>query len=173
VDSIARTRENAPFLPGVVLPFAIAATGELAAAARAEALLIAVPAQHLRASLALVAAEAPEGIPLVVCAKGIEQASGKLVTEVFRETAPAFSWRSSPGRPFARDARQGLPTAVTIAARFESPSACRRVWATQPSGLMPPTTFLAWRWAERRRTFTPSLAASWTVWGLAKAPARR
>ncbi|MBU6297418.1 MAG: NAD(P)-dependent glycerol-3-phosphate dehydrogenase [Alphaproteobacteria bacterium] len=119
IDSISRTRENMFFLPGVALPTAILPTGDLAVAVQAEALLVAAPTQHLRASLTLVAAAAPKGIPLVICAKGVEQTTGKLVTEVFRETAPAFQPAILSGPSFARDSAAGLPTAVTIAARFD------------------------------------------------------
>jgi glycerol-3-phosphate dehydrogenase (NAD(P)+) len=119
VESIARSRENTAFLPGVALPAAISPTGDLGeATAGAEALLIAAPAQHLRATLVAVAACAPKGVPLVVCAKGIERGTGKLVTEVLREAAAAFEPAVLSGPSFARDTAQGLPTAVTIAARF-------------------------------------------------------
>jgi glycerol-3-phosphate dehydrogenase (NAD(P)+) len=108
------------FLPGVPLPNTITATGDLAAAtAGADALLIAAPAQHLRASLTAVAGVARKGLPLVVCAKGIERGSGKLVTEVLREAADGFEPAILSGPSFARDAAQGLPTAVTIAARSD------------------------------------------------------
>jgi len=120
VEAIARERQNTIFLPGVPLPAAIAVTGDLAeAVAGAGALLIAAPAQHLRASLSAVAAVAVPGLPLVVCAKGIEQGSGKLVTELLREAASSFEPAILSGPSFARDAALGLPTAVTIAARFD------------------------------------------------------
>ncbi len=118
VESIALSRENASFLPGVVLPSSIAATGNLAEAVGAEVLLVAAPAQHLRSTLTAVAAVAPPGIPLVLCAKGFERNSGKLLTEVLAETAPGFEPAILSGPSFARDAAQGLPTAVTIAARL-------------------------------------------------------
>ena len=128
VESIRRTGRNALFLPDIALPPAIAVTGDMkAAAAKAEALLIVVPAQHLRASLAAVAAMAPKGIPLVLCAKGIELPSGKLPTEVFRETAPGHIPAILSGPSFAHDAAQGLPTAVTIAAQ---PNIAPRLQAT-------------------------------------------
>ena len=91
VESIARTRQNGPFLPGIVLP-PMACTGDMeAATAGAQALLVVVPAQHLRASLLEVSLHAAAGIPLVICAKGFERTSGKLVTEVFDETATIFT----------------------------------------------------------------------------------
>ena len=120
IESISRTRENTAFLPGIALPQAFNVTGELALAVKdAEALLIAVPAQYLRATLIDVAACAPKHVPLVVCAKGIERGTGKLVTEVLREAAPEFEPAVLSGPSFAQDAAKGLPTAVTISARFD------------------------------------------------------
>ncbi len=117
VESITRGRENRLFLPGISLPPSITVTGDLATVASTEALLFATPAQHMRASLKAVAALAPKGLPLVLCAKGFERDSGKLLTEVLRETAPGCEPAILSGPSFARDAAQGLPTAVTIAAR--------------------------------------------------------
>ena len=119
VDSIRRTGENTLFLPGVTLPSAITATGEIAAAAQADALLIVVPAQHLRASLKDIARAARPGTPLVLCAKGIERTSGRLLTEILREVAPDCEPAILSGPSFARDVARGLPTAVTIAARMD------------------------------------------------------
>jgi glycerol-3-phosphate dehydrogenase (NAD(P)+) len=119
VESIARTRQNAFFLPGIVLP-PMACTGDMeAATAGAQALLVVAPTQHLRTCLLEVSLHAPAGIPLVICAKGIERTSGKLVTEVFNETAPGFEPAILSGPSFARDAAGGLPTAVTIAAHAD------------------------------------------------------
>jgi glycerol-3-phosphate dehydrogenase (NAD(P)+) len=127
VESIARMRQNALFLPGLVLP-PMACTGDMGAAtAGAQALLVAAPTQHLRAILLEVSLHAPAGIPLVICAKGIERTSGKLVTEVFDETAPGFEPAILSGPSFARDAAGGLPTAVTIAAR---PDTAKRLQAS-------------------------------------------
>src|ERR1700761_853529 len=50
-EEIRTCRTNETFLPGVTLPETIAATGDIAEAARADALLVVVPAQHLRASV--------------------------------------------------------------------------------------------------------------------------
>lgn len=117
VDSIRSGRENAIFLPGAALPASIAATGDIAMAARAEALLVVVPAQHLRATLSLLAPAART--PLVLCAKGIERGSGKLVTEILRECAPSAEPAILSGPSFAKDVARHLPTAVTIAAKMD------------------------------------------------------
>jgi glycerol-3-phosphate dehydrogenase (NAD(P)+) len=119
LEAICARRINELFLPSVELPAAILATGDMAEAAEAEALLIAAPAQHLRTVLAEVAHAAPAGIPLILCAKGIERQSGKLLTEVMAEAAPGFAPGVLSGPSFAFDLARGLPTAVTIAARID------------------------------------------------------
>jgi glycerol-3-phosphate dehydrogenase (NAD(P)+) len=116
VDSINSRHQNLQFLPGITLPEPIRATGDLTEAARADALLVVVPAQHLRATLAALAPQIAPGTPLVLCAKGIEQGSGKLLTEVLAEVAPNAAPAILSGPSFARDVAKGLPTAVTIAA---------------------------------------------------------
>jgi glycerol-3-phosphate dehydrogenase (NAD(P)+) len=119
VEAIARSGENPLFLPDVKLPETIRGTGDLAEAAAADALLIVSPAQHLRAVLEALRRTARPGTPLVVCAKGIERGSGKLVYEVLAEAAPDCEPAILSGPSFAQDAAHGLPTAVTIAARGE------------------------------------------------------
>jgi glycerol-3-phosphate dehydrogenase (NAD(P)+) len=116
VDSIRSKHENALFLAGVTLPDAIAATGDLALAASADALLIGAPAQHLRAMIAQLKPHLRAGTPLVLCAKGIERSSGKLMTEVLVESVPDCEPAILSGPSFARDVARNLPTAVTIAA---------------------------------------------------------
>ena len=119
IDSIRSKRENMLFLPGVTLPDSIAATGDMAEAAAAQALLLVVPAQHLRGTLSALAAYLRAQTPLVLCAKGIERESGKLLTEVLREDAPGAEPAILSGPSFAKDVARHLPTAVTIAAKMD------------------------------------------------------
>jgi glycerol-3-phosphate dehydrogenase (NAD(P)+) len=107
------------FLPGVILPGELAVTGDLAVAAKADALLLAVPAQVLHAFADGLKPYLAAGQPLVICAKGIEKGSGKLVTEVAAEALPGAALAILSGPSFARDVGRGLPTAVTIAAKGE------------------------------------------------------
>jgi glycerol-3-phosphate dehydrogenase (NAD(P)+) len=116
VDSINTTHENPRFLPNVPLPAAIRATTGLAEAAGADALLLAVPAQHLREVLARLTPHLAHRTPLMLCAKGIERGTGLLLTEVLREAAPDCAPAILSGPSFARDVGLGLPTAITIAA---------------------------------------------------------
>jgi glycerol-3-phosphate dehydrogenase (NAD(P)+) len=107
------------FLPGITLPKDLIVTGDLATAAQADALLLVVPAQVLHGFADSLKALIAPGKPLVICAKGIEKGTGKLVTEVLAEAAPDAAAAILSGPSFARDVARGLPTAVTIAAKGE------------------------------------------------------
>ncbi|MGY4304787.1 glycerol-3-phosphate dehydrogenase (NAD(P)+) [Bradyrhizobium sp. USDA 4369] len=116
---IVSAREN-PRLPGIPLASSIAVTADLATAARAEAVLLVVPAQHLRGAVMQVAPLLAAGTPLVACAKGIEHGTHKFMTEVIAEAAPRATPAILSGPSFADDVARGLPTAVTLAAPDEA-----------------------------------------------------
>lgn len=115
-EAIEAARENALFLPGITLEPVIAATNDLrAAATSADAILLVTPAQHVRAMLAGLASHLRPGVPLVLCAKGIERDTGLLMSEVAERHAPASARAVLSGPSFAADVARGLPTAVTLA----------------------------------------------------------
>jgi glycerol-3-phosphate dehydrogenase (NAD(P)+) len=113
-EQLAQKRESL-FLPGVRIDDSIAVTRDLAAALRADAMLLVVPAQAMRAVAKALAPAA--GTPLIVCAKGIERGSHKFMTEVIAECAPSAVPAILSGPSFAADVARGMPTAVTLAAR--------------------------------------------------------
>lgn len=115
VSQILSRRENTTFLPGVPLAPSIAATGEIGAAAAADAVLLVCPAQNLRDTMSALAAHMAQGAPVLICAKGIERASGKLMTEVAREAALSLRIGMLSGPSFAGEVARGLPCAVTLA----------------------------------------------------------
>jgi len=116
---IASTRDN-PRLPGVRIAPEIVVTSDLAAAARAEMLLIATPAQHLRGAVNLLAPHLRGELPIVAAAKGIEHGTHKFMTDVIAEAAPHAQPAILSGPSFADDVARGLPTAVTLAAKDEA-----------------------------------------------------
>jgi glycerol-3-phosphate dehydrogenase (NAD(P)+) len=116
---IARTRVNAK-LPEIQLDASIGVTSDLAVAARADIILIATPAQQLRAAVAALAPHLARATPVIATAKGIERGSHKFMTEVIAETAPAAIVAILSGPSFAQDVARGLPTAVTLAAKDET-----------------------------------------------------
>jgi glycerol-3-phosphate dehydrogenase (NAD(P)+) len=108
------------FLPGVRLDDRIAVVADLAEAARAEAILLVVPAQAIRAATKALSPQLAPGTPLIVCAKGIERGTQKFMTEVVGECAPDATPAVLSGPSFAADVARGLPTAVTLAAPDEA-----------------------------------------------------
>ena len=114
IASVAARRENTLFLPGIALDPAIRATGDMAALSTCDLILAVPPAQHMRASLTAFAPHAPDA-SIVLCAKGIEQGSLKLMTEVAAEALPGRQIAVLSGPSFAGEVAQGLPTAVTLA----------------------------------------------------------
>jgi glycerol-3-phosphate dehydrogenase (NAD(P)+) len=116
---IATTRAN-PKLSGVLLDANIAVTGDLAVAVAADIILIATPAQNLRAAVTALVPHLAKPTPVVACAKGIERGTHKFMTEVIAETAPNAIPAILSGPSFAEDVARGLPTAVTLAAKDET-----------------------------------------------------
>jgi glycerol-3-phosphate dehydrogenase (NAD(P)+) len=114
--TIASTRENAAYLPGIAIPEDISVTADAAAFRAADFVLLAVPAQAARAACAGLAGEIRPGVPVVACAKGIEQGSGLLQSEVIAAALPGAVPAALSGPGFAEEIAAGLPTAVTIAA---------------------------------------------------------
>ncbi|MGP1394796.1 MAG: NAD(P)H-dependent glycerol-3-phosphate dehydrogenase [Inquilinaceae bacterium] len=113
IDTIARTRENPTYLPGIPLDPAIRATADLEdALSGADAVLLAAPAQHTRT---LAAALTATDAPLVLCAKGFETATGATMTQAVGEVRPNARLAVLSGPSFAHEVARGRPTAVTLA----------------------------------------------------------
>jgi len=120
VASIAETGENRLFLPGVALDDGLVCTGDLADLAGCDLILMVAPAQHLRAALTAFSPHARPGLPILLCAKGVEQGSLKLMTQVLAETLPDAAPAVLSGPSFAGEVARGLPTAVTLACPDEA-----------------------------------------------------
>ncbi len=115
VADMAATRENRAFLPGVLLETGVRPTAALADLAGVDVVLAVAPAQHLRGVLGAFAPYASPGLPVVLCAKGIEQGSLKPMTQVLAETLPAAAPAVLSGPSFAAEVARASPTAVTLA----------------------------------------------------------
>lgn len=115
VEAINTRHENATFLAGVPLEPTVRATGDLADLAGLDLILAVPPAQHMRSTLTAFAPHTADGLPIVLCSKGIEQGSLKLMTDVLAETIPQAAPAVLSGPSFAGEVARGLPTAVTLA----------------------------------------------------------
>jgi len=112
VEEINTAHTNSLFLPGAGLAHAIRATNRIDDMANVPILLIVVPAQFLGGVLASL----PSGErDLVLCAKGIEAGSGRLMADVARDAQPEARLAVLSGPTFAHEVAAGLPTAVTLA----------------------------------------------------------
>ena len=115
VESIRERRVNEAFLPGVTLDDHVRVTSDFADLSGCDVILAVPPAQFMRSTLTAFAPHHRAGVPIVLCSKGIERGSLKLMTEVLSETIPAAPVAVLSGPSFAADVSRGLPTAVTLA----------------------------------------------------------
>jgi glycerol-3-phosphate dehydrogenase (NAD(P)+) len=120
VAEINDRHANSQFLPNVPLDAGLVATRDLADIAAQDVVLMVAPTQHVRAVAAALAAHLPRGKPVVICAKGLEQATGKLLGQVLVETLPQTTLAVLSGPSFAAEVARGLPAALTLAAADEA-----------------------------------------------------
>ena len=112
VEAVNSRHENPVFLPNIPLNAAIRATSDLAELDSCDAWVLVTPAQHMRSVLERAPVDCR---PLVLCSKGIEQETGKLLHEVAHEVCPSSPVAVLSGPTFAHEVAAGLPTAVTLA----------------------------------------------------------
>ena len=114
VTAINTAHSNPVYLPGVSLHPSISATGTLADLAGCAAILIVAPAQHVAGLLG----QLPDhGQPLILCAKGMEQGTARLMNEVVEAAGWSGPVAVLSGPTFAHEVGASLPAAVTLAAQ--------------------------------------------------------
>lgn len=112
VEEINTRRTNSLYLPSAALAPTITATGDLADLADCAAALVVTPAQHLGKVLGAMPRHPRD---LVLCSKGIEAGTGRLMNQVARNAAPGSDIAILSGPTFAHEVAAGMPTAVTLA----------------------------------------------------------
>lgn len=117
VENINTQHENRIYLPDIRLDPELRATDKVSELADCDVLLMVTPAQFVRPVSEALAAEGTDNKPIVICAKGIEQTSGKLMSAVLTEILPDAPLAVLSGPSFASEVARGLPTAVTLACR--------------------------------------------------------
>jgi len=103
---------NALYLPSATLSESIDATGDLSAMAECDILLLVTPAQHMGTTLERLGKYPRD---LVLCSKGIEASTGRMMQEVAHDAAPGSDIAVLSGPTFAHEVAAGLPCAVTLA----------------------------------------------------------
>jgi len=115
IESINSSHVNDMFLAGVPLSENIKATSDLADIINSDAILMVSPAQYLRSSCeSLKQAGIGEDVVLVICSKGIENGSLKMMSDVIKEVFPNPVTVLS-GPTFAHEVAKSLPASVTLA----------------------------------------------------------
>ncbi len=116
VAEINRDHRNSLFLPSAEMAHNIVATSHIGDLYELPVLLVVTPAQHMASVLAdLPPASAAAPRDLILCSKGIEAGTGRLMADVAGEAAPGAMIAVLSGPTFAHEVAAGLPTAVTLA----------------------------------------------------------
>ena len=118
VDEINHEHSNHIYLPGIALDRAIRATAKAADMAAADFILMVVPSQFFRGVASELKPYAADK-PVIICTKGFEEETGKLMSDILAEALPEALLGVLSGPSFASQVARGLPAALTIAAREE------------------------------------------------------
>ena len=111
---------NTTFLPEIALDSTIRATNSLEKATNADAVLLVAPSQYFRKSCEMLTNIWRQGVPAIVCTKGIETQTSSLMSEVVKETMPRVRVAILSGPTFAMEVAEDLPTAMTLATDDET-----------------------------------------------------
>ena len=103
---------NELFLPGIALDPTIEATSRFNEVATCDMLLMVTPAQHLRAIAGELEPYVRDGQPFIICSKGIEQASGQLMSQIAGDLLPIAEIAVLSGPSFAADVCRWKPTTI-------------------------------------------------------------
>ncbi len=120
IDKMAKDQVNERYLPGCPFTDNLIPTVDLDAVLKeADDIVLGVPSHGIREILELIAPKL-NGQRLACAAKGLEPGTARLLDEVFADVLGAdYPLAFISGPTFAREVGQGLPTAVTIAAKDE------------------------------------------------------
>ncbi len=113
-QEIAQKRENKRYLPKIQIPTTVTVTAEGAALTACDALILAVPAQYVRSVCQALAPSLPERSPVLIAAKGVEQTTHRLMSEVVTAALPTHPIFILTGPSFATEVARNLPTALTL-----------------------------------------------------------
>lgn len=114
-QAINANHENTPYLPNTPLSPLIHATASLYDSLKSDVLLMVTPAQSLRGMLQDMAIHIRPEHVLVLCSKGLELSTGKMMGDVARDVLPDTDFAVLTGPNFAHEIAAGQPAATTLA----------------------------------------------------------
>ncbi|MAN77609.1 MAG: glycerol-3-phosphate dehydrogenase [Rhizobiales bacterium] len=115
IDEINSAHTLKAYLGDIALDSGLKAQTGVSGLEDADAILMVVPAQATRATLADIGADALAGKPVILCAKGLETVTNDRQSQILGELAPNAEPFVLSGPSFAHDVAAGKPTAVTLA----------------------------------------------------------
>ncbi len=116
-DMFREHHENKDKLPGVILPDSVSFTTDLKEAVKDKDLLIlAVPSTVVRSTSGKMKEFVEDGQIIVDVAKGIEESSLKIMTELIEEEIPQANVAVLSGPTHAEEVGKGLPTTIVAGA---------------------------------------------------------
>jgi glycerol-3-phosphate dehydrogenase (NAD(P)+) len=134
--AMAKTHENASYLPGIALDPGLKFTSDMADLSVCRALILVTPAQNLRATCKALAPLCASRQPLIIACKGIELVTHRLMSEVAAAEMPGHPIFILSGPSFAKEVAKGLPAALTLAGE----SGCENMAQAMTSPVLRPYT---------------------------------
>lgn len=114
-EQINQSNQNLEFLGEQLLSKNITAHFDKNELAGSDVILLVVPAQASRIVLSEIKQDFLVNLPVILCAKGLEEKTLLRQSEILAEIAPNAIPFILSGPSFAKDVAAGLPTAVTLA----------------------------------------------------------
>lgn len=115
-EEINNQHSNLKYLPEISLPKQLKASANIAEIINSDILLLSVPAQSIRQiCLELKSNNIESSKSIIICSKGIEKESLKLMSEVVKEILPHNPIAVLSGPNFAAEVAQDLPAISSIA----------------------------------------------------------
>lgn len=116
VAEINQQHANRRYLPEATLPSRLTATCQIEEAVQsAEAVFIAVPSKGVRAVVQKLSTCLAASLPVISLTKGLEEGSGKRMTEIIAELLPGHSVGVFTGPNLADEIVSGMATAGVLA----------------------------------------------------------
>ena len=102
------------YLPKIKIPEKIKLVNDLNSVVESDYIFLVTPSQKLRENLELIKQKKVVSKKFVICSKGIEKQTNKLMTEIVAELLPESSTIVLSGPNFANEVAKNLPTAFVL-----------------------------------------------------------
>ncbi len=118
VEMLRRDREQKEKLPGVILPDTVDFTTDLESAVKGKDMLVlAVPSPYTRSTAHSMAPFVDAGQLIVCVAKGIEESTLMIQTQIVEQEIPQAEVAVLSGPSHAEEVGRGMPTTVVVGAK--------------------------------------------------------